>query len=523
VTVLSFLGRPDAGSDNVEPYVAGKTRLRNELFRPALLGFIASVAIFMGASQKDSPFTVHLPGAWILGIPAHPSSIQTPPGQWLFLGVIAVYGGMLLMLRAWVDLAKVVTRHRGTPVKLLVPVFLAWIAPLLIVAPLFSKDAYSYAAQGELMSHSINPYLYGPQFLIGTPFQFLTDQLWANVPSPYGPVFLTLDGWLVQLTGHNALWSIEALRFLALAGTVMIAIAIPIVARSFGRDGASAFVLAALNPLVLLNFVAGIHNDALMVGFLVAGYALARRGHPIFGILACTLGSMVKIIALLGVVYIGWEWLGNNRTFRERIRPLASAFIISGVVMVGTTQFAHIGWGWVKGLSNPNTVRSWIDPATGFALLTSKIVSLIGLGDHSHLIISVCRTGGLLIAVVIVLWLLVHADQVGHLRALGFSLLALVVFSPVIQPWYLCWGLVFLAPVADRAVRRGLVAASVFSCFLGLPGARVLVRELAIANPWLVGSCSVALVTIAVSLVRPRVRMRLRRQERGELELESAR
>ncbi|HWD24163.1 MAG TPA: polyprenol phosphomannose-dependent alpha 1,6 mannosyltransferase MptB, partial [Acidimicrobiales bacterium] len=435
--VLSFLGRPDPGSEDLEPYVTGETRLFGELIRPTLLGFVASLAIFIGASQKDSPFTVHLPGAWILGVPAHPQAVQTPPGQWLFLGVIAVYGGMLLMLRAWVDLARVVTRHPGIPVRLFVPVFIAWIAPLLVVAPLFSKDAYSYAAQGELMSHHINPYAYGPQLLNGTPFQFLTDQLWANVPSPYGPVFLTLDGWLVQLTGHNALLSIEALRLLAVAGTAMFAAAIPVVARSFGRDGASAFVLAALNPLVLLNFVGGAHNDALMLGFLVAGYALARRGHPIIGIVFCACGSMVKITALLGVLYIGWEWLGTHRSTRERLRPLASAFIISGVVMAVTTHFAHIGWGWVKGLSNPDTVRSWIDPATGVALLVTKIVSLVGLGNHAHVLISVCRAGGLLLAAAITLWLLIHSGQIGHLRALGFSLLALVVFSPVIQPWYL--------------------------------------------------------------------------------------
>ncbi|HWD24523.1 MAG TPA: hypothetical protein VG368_03580, partial [Acidimicrobiales bacterium] len=89
----------------------------------------------------------------------------------------------------------------------------------------------------------------------------------------------------------------------------------------------------------------------------------------------------------------------------------------------------------------------------------------------------------------------------------------------------LCWGIVFLAPVADRAVRRVLIGASVFSCFLGLPGAHVLIRELAIANPWFVALFSVVLVALAMALVRPRLRQR--GSERApalelELELESA-
>ena len=40
-----------------------------------------------------------------------------------------------------------------------------------------------------------------------------------------------------------------------------------------------AFGLAVLNPAVLLVLLGGAHNDALMLGLLVAGCALARRHH----------------------------------------------------------------------------------------------------------------------------------------------------------------------------------------------------------------------------------------------------
>ncbi len=500
----------------------GVTRLGGELLRPALLGFVGSAAILIGASRSDSPFTQHLPGAWIFGIPTHTATLSTPPGQGLFVGVIAVYGGMLILMRAWSDLVRVTNRHPGTPIRMFVPIFLAWVAPLLVVAPLFSRDAYSYAAQGELMTHHINPYTYGPQFLIGTPFQFLTDQLWANVPSPYGPVFLSIDGWLVQFTHHNALLSIEALRLLALTGTAMFGAAIVSIARSFGRDASTAFVLSALNPLVLLHLVGGIHNDAFMLGLLVAGYAFARKGHPIVGVVLCALASMVKVTALLGVLYIGWEWLGKNRSPRERLRPLVSAFLISGVVMTIVTYFSHIGWGWVKGLSNPDTVRSWIDPATGIALFVARLVTMVGLGNHSHVIISIARAGGLLLAGVWCLRLLVRSDESGELRALGYSLLIVVLLSPVVQPWYLCWGFVFLAPVADRAVRRVLIGASAVSCFLGLPGGRVLIQELGAANPLLVALFSAALIAIAATLVLPSRRRRsIESRQDLEVELES--
>ncbi len=494
-----------------EPYVPGVTRIGRLLYRPALLGFIASVAIFLGGTQQDSPFTLKLPGAWYFGIPAVPAvQNQTPqPGQSLFLGVVAVYGGMLLMLRAWYDIVRILSRHPGVPVRKLVPVFIAWVAPLLVVAPLFSRDLYSYVAQGEMMSHGINPYRYGPSVLGFGPLNNLVDPLWKNVSSPYGPMFLVPAGWIVQLTGHNELMSVEGMRLLALAGTVSFGAALPSIARSFGRDGASAFTLGALNPLVLLHLVAGGHNDALMLGLLVPGYALARRGRPILGIVLCAFGAAVKVPALIGAVYIGWEWLGAGRTWRERLRPLGTAMLIALGVMASLSELAGLGWGWISGLSNPDTVRSWLDPATAVGLAAGKLAELVGLGGSAHALLTVARGGALVLAGALSLRLLLRSERIGAIRAMGWSLVAIVLLSPVVQPWYLSWGFVFLAPIAEGRVRRLILICSGIACFVGLPGGRVLVDEIVIANPVLVALASAALVGVAFALVRPRLRRHL--------------
>lgn len=495
------------GDAVVEPYVPGQTRIGRLLLRPALLGFIASVAIFLGGTQPSSPFTSKLPGAWYFGIPAQNvvPGASPPPGQGLFLGVVAVYAGMLLMLRAWYDLVRILSRHPGVPVRKVVPIFVAWLAPLLVVAPLFSRDVYSYAAQGEMMSRGINPYAYGPSVLGMTPLNALVDPLWKNVTSPYGPMFLVPAGWIVTLTGHNLLASVVGLRALALVGTVAFGAAVPVIARSFGRDGSVAFVLAALNPLVLLNLVAGAHNDALMLGFLVVGYALARRGHPVLGIVCCAFGAAVKVPALIGVLYIGWDWLGSNRAIRERLRPVVTAFIVGLATMAALSELAGLGWGWMAGLSNPDTVRSWLDPATAIGLAAGKLLGVVGLGGHAHAMLTLARGGGLLLAAAIGVRLLLHADEIGALRSLGWSLVAAVLLSPVIQPWYLSWGFVFLAPIVEGRVRRVVIICSGIACFVGLPGGRVLVNELG-ASPGLTAVAAVALVAVAFVVLRPRAR-----------------
>ncbi|HVB01342.1 MAG TPA: polyprenol phosphomannose-dependent alpha 1,6 mannosyltransferase MptB [Acidimicrobiales bacterium] len=509
---LSYtLVRLDRSEGPRQEYDPKTHHLGRLLLRPTLLGFFASCAILAGASQPNSPFTLKtVPGAWWFGIPTPPASgIVPPPGQGLFLGVVAVYAGILLLLRAWYDVVMLCIRVRNIPYMRLLPVFVAWVLPLLIVAPLFSRDAYSYVAQGELMAHHLNPYIYGPKVLgVSTQFTRLTDPLWQLVTSPYGPMFLTLAGWTVDLSGHSPLVAVEGMRALALFGTVLFAFSIPVIAKSFKRDAASAFAIAALNPLVLLHLVAGAHNDALMLGLLAFGYALHRRGYHIAGILCCAFAALVKVPAILGAIYIGWEWPGPLVPPRERIRPLVKAMGISVVTMVAMSEALGLGWGWISGLSNPDTVRSWLDPATGVALFLGRLVSAIGLGNHTHIILTICRGSALLLAVVISLWLLWNAQRVGTLRALGFTLLAFVVLSPVVQPWYAAWGFVMLAPIAETRLRRIVMFLSGISCFLQLPGGSVLVNEITIADPIVVGVACAALVGLAVVLVSPRFRHR---------------
>ena len=484
----------------------GETKLGSALVRPAIMGFVATTAIFLGATQPNSPFTSKLPDSWYFGIPA-PALVQgynPAPGQWLFLGVVAVYGGMVLLIRAWYDIFKLTSGRPGIPVIRLAPVFIAWVLPLLVVAPLFSKDVYAYAAQGEMMSHGINPYLYGTGVLGATPFSHLVDRLWINSSSPYGPFFLVVDGWIVIFAHHDLLLSVVGLRLLALVGVVLFAVAVPSIARSFGRDPATAFVLAALNPLVLLNLVGGAHNDALMVGLLAAGYAFSRRHRPVVGIVLCGLAAAVKVPALLGAVYIGWEWLGPGRSIRERVRPVVTALLIAVGTMVCISEVANLGWGWIGGLTEPDTVRSWLDPATGIALVLGHLVAVLGFGHHVHMILTVVRGTAACIAGLIGLWLLANSERVGSLQAIGWSLFAVVVLGPVVQLWYLSWSFVFLAPVAVGLTRKVVIGVSAVACFLGLTGGHVFISEIKSANSVLVAFACAALVAIGAFLLRPK-------------------
>ena len=496
------------------PYVAHDPVIRKRLWHSAVTGSLGSVLILWGASQPSSPFSVKStsPAAWFFGLRPAPSPIigvTPPPGTNFYLSIVAFYVGMALLMRAWIRLGRLAREHPGMPVRIYVLVMVAWTLPFLFVAPLLSRDAYSYVAQGEMMSYHISPYRYGP-YILGTganSYTRLTDGLWISTTSPYGPAFLGLAGVIQMLVNHSELGALVMFRVVALFGVALIGVFIPRLARSYGRDASAAFVFAVMNPIVLIHLIGGEHNDALMLGLLVAGLALARERHPVIGVILVALAGLVKVPALIGVVYIGWAWRGPGSDWRHRLKPLAKAGSIALVVMAGITQAVGLGWGWAKGLENPDALRSYLDPMTAVGLVLAKLVSAVGLGDLSHTLLTVTRSAGALAAGIIGVVLLWRSKGgASSLRAIGLTMLVVVVLGPVMQPWYLAWGVVLLAPVAEGRLRAALVWLALVVTLLGLGDAKYLVVELDQANPLIVALGSAALLAVLVVPLVPRVR-----------------
>jgi hypothetical protein len=310
---------------------------------------------------------------------------------------------------------------------------------------------------------------------------------------------MIVDGFLATITFHHAVATVIALRLLELASVALLAYCIPKLARSFNRDAGEAFVLAVLNPIVVLTLIGGAHNDAMMVALLVAGLTAARLKHPVWGVVLCALAAAVKAPAALGILYIGWEWLGAGVPLRQRLRPIAISGVIAAAVLGALTLISGLGLGWVGNLLTPGTVKSWDAPATGVGMALTGLAHVVGIGVGQGGILAVTRLLGLLVSVVVGIWLLKESDRIGELNAIGLTLLLFVVLGPVVQPWYLTWGLILLAPVAEGRIRTTLIALSVISPFVGLPGGRTLVAELVHADPIVIAITLVALLLFVIA------------------------
>ena len=97
-----------------------------------------------------------------------------------------------------------------------------------------------------------------------------------------------------------------------------------------------ALWLGVLNPLVLLHFVSGAHNDALLVGLLVAGLVLVLDRRPALGVAVCSLALLVKAPAALALVFIVPVWAQQlDGRFRLVRAAAATAAVAGAVVGVG--------------------------------------------------------------------------------------------------------------------------------------------------------------------------------------------
>jgi alpha-1,6-mannosyltransferase len=359
------------------------------------------------------------------------------------LSRIAVFAGVALLLQSWLVLGHDVLEDLERGEHRLLGILAAWTVPLLLMPPLFSRDAYSYFAQGQLVLAGLDPYTTGVSALPGW---FLTgaDPLWSESPTPYGPAFLLLEQGVAAIAGTNAYVGAILFRLIALTGVALLAVYVPRLAYAHGIATPKALWLAVLNPLVLMHFVAGAHNDALMVGLMVAGLALAAERHPVAGVLLIGLAGAVKPIALVVLPFAGLLWAGTRARWRTRILAwLASSALVLGVFAL-LSRLVGVGLGWVTSLSTPGTVRTWLSPSTGSGMVVGRLLEAIGLGTVDGAI-SVFRAAGMLAGAAIGAWLVLRPEGRSAVRGAGLALLAIVALGPVVQPWYLLWALPLLA------------------------------------------------------------------------------
>ena len=463
------------------------------MHRTRLFGATGTVLMAIGALGAGARPVVQDPtfGVRLLNLP---SRIQT-------VSLTMTTTGAVMMALAWLMLGRFALGPRRMSRSQLDRTLLLWMLPLLIAPPMYSKDVYSYLAQSQIARVGLDPYKVGPAPGLGLDHVFTSSvpSLWRETPAPYGPLFLWIGRGISALTGENVVAAVLAHRLVVLAGVGLIVWATPRLARRCGVAEVTALWLGAANPLLLMHLVAGIHNEALMLGLMLTGTEMALRGiddaRPILprppawprsaaewqqwaplalvlsGTVLITLSSQVKLPGLLALGFtamaLAHRWGGTLKAFLAAGTLMAS---VSVAVMALVGWASGLGFGWLFTLGTANVVRSWMSPPTLLALATGQVGILLGLGDHTTAVLSLTRAMGVLIIAVVVSWLLLSVlrGRLHPVGGLGVALGATVLLFPVVQPWYLLWAIIPLAAWATRP--RFRIAAIAGTLIVGIFG-----------------------------------------------------
>jgi alpha-1,6-mannosyltransferase len=381
----------------------------------------------------------------------------------------AFYVGIVILVVGWLGLSRLASDHAARP-RPVSAVALLWCLPLLLGAPLFSHDIYSYYAQGTLAHLGLSPYHAPPSALGPLGHRHVlqaVDPFWRRATAPYGPLFLGVISLIAGLTGNHLIVAVLATRLFDFVGWVLLAVFVPRLARSTGCDPTRASWLAVASPLVLLQLVAPGHNDLLMAGVMVAGVAVALDGQPLLGVVICALATTIKLPAVAAVAFIAVAWMRAQDGWRGSIRVGAASAAAAVATAGAVTLITGMGLGWISSglFSTPARVHLAITPATAVSYTVAHLLGGVTYGEVDSVLRSVLVVGALIVALV----LLARVRWRTLVPCLGLALAAFWIGGPALWPWYLSWSLVLLAAWRTSQASRVLAAAVVVGSFLVKP------------------------------------------------------
>jgi alpha-1,6-mannosyltransferase len=433
--------------------------------RPVKLGLLATVMITLGSLTP-----AYLPQNSPWWPPLRALHMDSDWGK--ALGTLLVVAGAALLMQSWFHLRPSVyhvTKHWA--------ILVIWALPFLFAPPIFSHDAYSYAAQGWLAQNGINPYEYGPGVLPGT-FADQVAWVWRYTPAPYGPLSIQVSRLLVIASGFDPYWASVSMRVPALIGVALIVVFLPRIAHIMKVDVQEVAWLATINPLLVIDFIGGAHNDALMMGLVILALYVAMRPAGRWWwarqllLPAAIVGTAAAIkqpaflaaypIALIARPWTSWQPREVLRTAGVVLASCLTAIGAFAAISVAT----GLNFGWMNAVTVPGQQLS-MAPFTLIGAGLQWVLQVLQIAPTGSFALDVSRIVGLSLAGVSILFLALTKARKEPVTFLAWSYLIFAFCSPALQSWYLMWGglLLPLTRPQPRVLRAAIVITVALLCY----------------------------------------------------------
>ncbi|MFI1988841.1 polyprenol phosphomannose-dependent alpha 1,6 mannosyltransferase MptB [Actinoplanes sp. NPDC020271] len=406
-----------------------------------------------------------------------------------------------------------------------------WTAPFLFLPPVGSRDFYSYSCQGELYTHGLSPYSATAETLPCT-WVGAVPPIWRDTLTPYGPLFVLLAaailaaGQAVPLAPAivdalppqlgSLVLPLVLFRLVALAGVLGMAAGLPVLARRCGVPPARALWLALAGPLIGAHLIGGPHNDAAMLGLMIAGLAVIVRSpkHPVAILgggallgasLAVKATSLVTLPFAVLIVAAAWA---KARTIDVRGLVIGTAGVVgaAAVTLAGITVAGGLDFGWIAGLQDSGELVQFSSMPTAVGMTVTYVGQLFD-PDFDAVPVTRAIAYAVLAVALVAIWVRALRSTTDPARAalVGASaaVVATVALAPVFLPWYALWPLTLLAATGFRT--KAVMVITIVASFSVLPDGSGLVRSLKFPGAPLV---TLYLIYLGVRYVRRRSRER---------------
>jgi alpha-1,6-mannosyltransferase len=432
--------------------------------RAATAGFGGSVLVAFGAAGAGSTPVGDGP---LIGTPFE--ALRYGHGQMLAVG--CVYAGVLVLAVAWVQLGMAV-RAGTAGLRDMYRTSALWAVPLLICPPLFSRDLYSYVAQGALAANGLDPYTTGSSQL-PLALHENVHWVWQDTPTPYGPLHVILTRAVAAVTGEDVVLGVLLTRLVFAAGLVLLAGALPGICRLVGTRPQFALWFAVANPLMLVLVLGGGHNDMLAIGLLASATLFVLRRKAFTGLALLAAAVAVKVTVLVALPFLLWA---VSRRLHVAVGKALAAMVPTFLAL---TLLAGYGFGWVKALSSTGLIVNWMSLPTALGELVGQGLGL-DRSDH-ELLIDCMRAAGMvtLTVLVAVLWWRSRSGAAPVvLRNATLALALAAILLPATLPWYFSWAIALSAVLAwTKARLAGACAGSVWLIVCDYPTGEAAVYD----------------------------------------------
>jgi len=299
--------------------------------------------------------------------------------------------------------------------------------------PIGSDDYYRYIWDGKVQVNGINPYLFSPE---DSTLRFLHSELlpekvsYPEIKTIYFPVSQWLFAISYQISGENAI----GLKIFYLLFELLLLVSLFYLLKQFSINTKYILIYAAL-PLITFQFFIDAHIDIVGAAFLIASLTLYFYNKKLLSYVMLGLSISVKPTGLLLIPFL----FQNEQRMYNKLKAVFVPLLIFILTFLP----------YVFSATPIDTLINY----TANWTFNGMVYNFLNIFFADNLTIRI-----LCAILFLVVLLFLFTSKMDLIKKFYLSLFLLMIFSPVVHPWYLIWFAIFL-PIVRSFSGIYLVAA----------------------------------------------------------------